>query len=158
MFDVKSQILSLLHDDNIMCEDNFAKAKGLNIFTGIVHDDYEPNNRYGEIHTGDAWNSAREKFCGKDGNYMPFGMVVFADKSHTSLHGALLVTPITFTATFLNRKVRNNPKFWRPIAYLPNLGYGKDTYRASHDKLQDEHNCLAFALKSLVELSDAGGI
>ena len=33
---------------------------------------------------------------------------------------------------------------------------GKDA--KSSDKSQDEHNCLAFALKSLIELSEAGGI
>ena len=88
---------------------------------------------------------------------MPFGMVVFGDKSQTDLHGSLSCTPITFTATFFNRKTRNNPNSWRPIAYIPNLAHGKGGRGKSHDKIQDKHNYLAYALKSLIELSEAGG-
>ncbi len=80
VFNVKAQILSILDDVNIICDENF--ANGLDIFTGIVCGNCEPNNCYGEIHTGNAWNSAREKFCGNDGKYMPFGMVIFVT-SHT---------------------------------------------------------------------------
>ena len=48
------------------------------------------NNRcYGEIHTGDAWQPVRDKFCGTEGKYMPFPVIIFVDKSHTDLHGAL---------------------------------------------------------------------
>jgi len=48
---------------------------------------------------------------------MPIGLVVFGDKSHMDLHGAPSLTPIIFTLTIFNRKARNNPNFWRPIAY-----------------------------------------
>ena len=156
VFDVKTMILSILHDPNLMRADNF--ATGLDIFTGDVDRKCVDNKWYGEVHTGDAWLPARDRFCGKDGNYMPFGMIIFGDKSHTDLHGSLSTTPITFTATFFNSSVRNNPSCWRPMAYLPNLAHGKAGGGKSRDKVQDEHNCLAYALKSLVELSEAGGI
>jgi len=149
-------ILSMVHDKSLMKEENF--AAGLDIFTGNVDTNCDENNSYGEIHTGDAWEPARDKFCGRDGKYMPFGMIIFGDKSHTDLHGSLSVTPITFTATFFNRKARNNPAFWKPMAYLPNLAYGKGHGLTPTEKLQDEHNCLAYALKSLVDLSESGGI
>jgi hypothetical protein len=84
---------------------------------------------------------------------MPFGMVIFGDKSHTDLHGSLSVTPNTFTATFFNRTVRNNPNCWRPMAYLPNLAHGKASSGKTRHKVQDDkHNCLALAFKSLIEL------
>ena len=89
---------------------------------------------------------------------MPFGMVIFGDKSHTDQHGTLLVMPITFTATFFNQKMRNNPKCFLLIAYIPNSALRKGGGGKSWDKLQDEHNCLAYALKSLIELLEAGGI
>jgi len=54
--------------------------------------------------------------------------------------------------------VRNNPDSWRPIAYLPNLAYGKGNSGTARDKVQDELNCLAYALKSLIDLSEMGGI
>ena len=89
---------------------------------------------------------------------MPFGIIVFGEKSHTDLHGSLSVTPITFTATFFNQETRNNPDGLRPIAYIPNLAHGKGVGSKARDKVQDEHNCLAYAFKSLIELSKAGGI
>lgn len=89
---------------------------------------------------------------------MPFGLIIFGDKSHSDLHGALSLTPVTFTATFFNKSIQNNPKCWRPMAYIPNLAYGKGGKVKAVDKVQDEHNCLAYALKSLIELSETGGI
>lgn len=156
VFDMKTMILSILHDPSLMKQENF--ADGLNVFTGEVDCSLPCNKFYGEIHTGDSWLRTKERFCGKAGKYMPFGMVIFGDKSHTDLHGSLSVTPITFTATFFNRSVRNNPECWRPMAYLPNLAHGKASSGNSRQKVQDEHNCLALAFKSLIELSENGGI
>jgi hypothetical protein len=34
---------------------------------------------------------------------MPVGLIVFGDKSHTDLHGALSLTPIVFTLTLFKR-------------------------------------------------------
>jgi len=68
-------ILSMVHDKSLMNEENF--AAGLDIFTGNVDTNCDKNNSYGEIHTGDAWEPARDKFCGHDGKYMPFGMIIF---------------------------------------------------------------------------------
>ena len=156
VFDTKAMILSILHDNELMQPENF--AEGLDIFTGTVDNNSNHNRLYGEIHTGKAWTPAVQRFCGSQGKYMPFGMVVFGDKSHTDLHGSLSCTPITFTATFFNRKTRNNPASWRPIAYIPNLSHGKGGKGKSCDKVQDEHNCLAYALKSLIALSEEGGL
>jgi len=156
VFDTKAMILSILHDASLMRNENF--AAGLDIFTGYVDDECPSNKSFGEIHTGNAWKPAVQRFCGHDGKYMPFAMIVFGDKSHTDLHGSLSLTPITFTATFFNRNVRNNPDCWRPLAYIPNLTHGKGGGGNSRDKVQDEHNCLAYAFKSLIELSELGGI
>jgi len=156
VFDMKTMILSILHDNTLMRQENF--ATGLDIFTGDVDEHCPQNKCYGEIHTGEAWQPAKERFCGRDGKYMPFGIIIFGDKSHTDLHGSLSVTPITFTATFFNRAVRNNPDSWRPLAYLPNLAYGKGSSGSAREKIQDEHNCLAYALKSLIDLSEGGGV
>ena len=56
---------------------------------------------------------------------MPVGLIIFADKSHTDLHGALSLTPFIFTLTLFNRACRNNAKSWRPLGYIPNLSHGK---------------------------------
>ncbi len=82
---------------------------------------------------------------------MPDGLIVFGDKSHTDLHGALSLTPIIFTLTLFNRAAQNDSKFWRPIGYIPNLGYGRGTSNKTltRDKIQDEHSCISFAFQSL---------
>ncbi len=50
-------IISLLTDPSVMNEKNF--AEGYNVLTGGV-DNHPANNKYGEVHTGDAWLPARD--------------------------------------------------------------------------------------------------
>ena len=78
-------IISLLSDPSVMNEKNF--AEGYNVLTGEV-DNHPANNKYGEVHTGDAWLPARDRYC-QNKTDMPVGLIVFGDKSHTDLHGAL---------------------------------------------------------------------
>jgi len=155
VFDMKTMILSILHDKTLMQNHNF--APGLDIFTGTLNDDCVENNTFGEIHTGDAWNQAVHRFSG-EGKYMPLGLVVFGDKSHSNLNGTLSLSPVTFTATFFNSAVRNNPDCWQPMGYIPNLAHANVGGGKASDKSQNEHNCLAYVLKSLIDLSEAGGI
>ena len=91
---------------------------------------------------------------------MPVALVIFGDKSHTDLHGALSVTPVIFTLTLLfNRYSRNNPKFWRPLGYIPNLSYGKNKADKTEtkNKIQDEHTCLACVLESIRNIHKNSG-
>jgi hypothetical protein len=86
---------------------------------------------------------------------MPVGLIVFGDKSHTDIHGALSLTPIIFTLTLFNRAARNNLKFWRPIGYIPNLGYRRETSNKTHarDKIQDEHSCMVWCMPRWIKNS-----
>ena len=81
---------------------------------------------------------------------MPVGIVIFGDKSHTDLHGALALTPIIFTLAFFNGKCWNNLKFWRVLGYLPNLGNGKNKSNKTPtvNKIQDEHDCVSCVFES----------
>ncbi len=76
---------------------------------------------------------------------MPVALIIFGDKSHTDLHGALALTLIIFTLTMFNGAARNNTNFWQPLGYIPNLTHGKNKADQTNtlDKIQDEHNCLA---------------
>jgi hypothetical protein len=86
-------IISLLSDPSEMNQKNFAEE--YNLLTGEV-DNHPANNKNREVHTGDAWLPARDKYC-QNKTDMPVGLFVFGDKSHTDLHGALSITPIIFT-------------------------------------------------------------
>ena len=83
VFDTKAMIFLTLHDTVLMQPDNL--AEGLDIFTGNVDAQCKFNCLYGEIHTGNAWKPAVQCFCGSEGKTMPFGVVVFGNKSHTDL-------------------------------------------------------------------------
>ena len=85
---------------------------------------------------------------------MPIPLVVFGDKTHTDLHGSLSVTPIIFTLACFNKQARNNPNFWHPLAYIPNLSHGKGKSNKTESvvKVQDEHRCLVLAFKSVEDL------
>ena len=118
------------------------------------------NQKYGEVHSGDAWLPAKAQYCDStDGNIMPVALIVFGDKSHTDLHGALSLTPIIFTLTLFNRIARNNTQFWRPMGYIPNLSYGKGTSNktSTKDKIQDEHWCLSCIFEPLRKITKDNG-
>jgi hypothetical protein len=110
-------IISLLTDPSVVNKKNF--AEGYNLLTGEA-DNHPANNKYGEVHTGDAWLPARDRYC-QNKNDMPIILIVFGNKSHTDLHKTLSLPPIIFTLTLFNHAPRNDSKFWRSIGYIPNL-------------------------------------
>ena len=86
----------------------------------------------------------------KEKDEMPIGLIFHADKSHFDNHGGLCTTPLLFTLSIFNEQARMSDKFWRPVAYLPDLsheifGEGKDS--SAEDSLEDEQNCLRLALE-----------
>ena len=137
-------------------------ALGYDVFTGDVDETIPENQCYGEIHTGNQWLPARDRYCSNNNemaNEMPIALIIFGDKSHTNLHGSLSLTPIIFTLTLFNWSTRNNINFWRPLAYIPNLSYGKNKAdkRDTRDKIQDEHRCLSVAFESIKDIHWMGG-
>jgi hypothetical protein len=102
VFEIKEIINSMLADNTLMTDSNF--AKGYNVLTGDVDMMNPTNQKYGEVHTGEAWLPAWNKYCGgnEGKTNMPVALIVFGDKSHTDLHEALLLSPIIFTMTLCN--------------------------------------------------------
>ncbi len=127
------------------------------MLTGEV-DNHPSNNKYGEVHTGDAWLPARDRYCQNKTDIL-VELTVFGDKSHTDLHGALSLTLIIFTLKLFNRATQNDSKFWRPIGYILNLEYGRGISNKTHtrDKIQDEHSCISFAFQSLKNINKENG-
>ena len=85
-------ILSLLMDKLLVKENNL--ADGYDLFPGEVDGNNQHNNRYGKVHTGDAWEPAQKYYCGNSKEFMPISLIVFGDKTHMDLHGSLSVIPI----------------------------------------------------------------
>ena len=162
VFDIEAMILSLLKDDELMKEENL--VPGYDLHSGKPT---SPSDHYGEVHTGDAWEPARSYYCGDYSQNMPLALILFVDKSHFDLHGSLATAPMIFTLNIFNERARNDVRFWRPISYIPNLDFDKistseEDNLTDHEKsrasLQDEHNCIAASLKSLVRIVRQGGI
>ncbi len=59
VFNLEAMVMSLLLDKSIMHPDNI--DQGYNLLT---EKPIGPNDKYGEVHTGDAWAPARQYFCG----------------------------------------------------------------------------------------------
>ena len=155
VFDAKSMILDLITNPATMNIRNI--AAGYDMFIGNVNETLPENQCYGEIHMGNQWVPARNRYC--TNNEMPIALIIFGDKSHTDLHGSLSLTPIIFTLTFFNQSARNTTNFWRPLAYIPNLSYGKNKAdkRPTSEKIQDEHICLSVAFGSIKDIHRSGG-
>ncbi len=98
VFDAKHIIISLLSDPSVMTKKIF--AEGYYVLNGKV-DNHPANDKHGEVHTGDAWLHARDRYY-QNKTAMPVGLIVFGDKSHTDLQGALSPTPIIFTLRLFN--------------------------------------------------------
>jgi len=154
VFDVKAQLLSLLHDPTIMHKDNF--AQGYDIFTGLPT---EESTQYGETHTGWAFECARAVFCGDDQNAFPFALTVFYDKTYIDIHGSLSCSPVIIWPSNLNQQCRGQIGCARVLGYVPNLGYdkGKANRQTSLEKLNEEHACLRTIMVQLAEIRSAGG-
>jgi hypothetical protein len=101
VFDMKEMLTSLLTNQTMMADTNF--ADGYDVLTGDVEVNNPSNDKYREVHTGDAWIPARDRYCSNpQGPTMLVGLIVFGDKSHTNLHGTLSLTSIIFTLTLFN--------------------------------------------------------
>jgi hypothetical protein len=61
VFDMKEMLTSLLTDQTIMVDTNF--ADGYDVLTGDVDVNNLSNDKYGEVHTGDAWIPTRDRYC-----------------------------------------------------------------------------------------------
>ena len=118
LFDIDAMILSLLQHKSLMSEGNM--AQGYDLFSGKPT---KNSTHYGEVHTGDAWEPARQRYCGDVNKNMPLALIFFVDKSHFDQHGALSTTPFIFTLSCFNKEARTIADFSKPTAYILNLNY-----------------------------------
>jgi hypothetical protein len=58
---MKKMLASLLTDQTIMVDTNF--ADGYNVLTRDVEVNNPSNDKYREVHTGDAWIPATDRYC-----------------------------------------------------------------------------------------------
>jgi hypothetical protein len=100
-FDVKTQLLLILNDPSQMRPENI--ALNYDIFTGMPK---EPSDELGEIHTGWAWEKARQFYCGDKPDVVPVGLVCFYDKTHSDLFGSLVCAPLMCVPHFSTKHAK----------------------------------------------------
>ena len=110
VFDVKVVLLSMLHDPQTMCCENF--AMDYDIFRGKPT---QPVTHFNEIYTGDLWSTASDYYCSDDPDSFPLGLVCFYDKTHTDVFGSLSCAPFIATFSFFNKTCHNNHKFYEVL-------------------------------------------
>jgi len=105
VFDIETTLLKMLNIPKLMKLENI--ASNYDIFTGRSTTSLSKLN---EIHTGNAWESAHEFYCGDDSHALALGLVLFYDKTHTNLFGSLATAPLLAVLTLLNESCRSNEK------------------------------------------------
>ena len=155
VFDLKAQIIHLLHNNDLMTPENF--AEGLDVFTGKTA---QPITHIGEIHTGYAYENARDLHCDPESDDFPFPIMSFYDETHSDRWGCLTCTPFLWWPSFFKKEIRHQYKSVQVLGYVPNLklGKGKSCRQSSISKLQEEHDCLRPLLIQLKNIVDEGGL
>ena len=75
------------------------------------------------MHTGLAFEQARQKYCGDDPNAFAFPLVFFYDKSHVDMSGANSASPVFAWVGWLNQKCRGAVDITAVLGYIPNLSF-----------------------------------
>ena len=155
VYNLESIVRHILHNKDIMKKENF--AEGYDIFTGKPT---SPSTHYGEMHTGLAFEQARQKYCGDDPNAFAFPLVLFYDKSHVDMSGANSASPLFAWVGWLNQKCRGAVDITSVLGYIPNLSFKRpqSSKEKPASKLQDEHNCLKFIIQQIGIVHKQGGI
>ena len=175
-FPFVDELLSLLHDKEVMDPDNI--VEGYNLFTGLVdgkefwvHNSIDeadllaiptprdPDQILGEVLHGTKFQMARQQFCTQE-NHMAVPLVFFYDKATHDKSKAISTAPIMFTVAFLKNSVRTRRFVWRLLALVPNLsiGEGASKDKDADTKAEEHHKVLREAFREIQEVVNRGGI
>jgi len=176
-FDFVQEVLSLLHDSDLMRPENF--VEGYDVYTGTSLDGYDfwfsdsikedemfsvptPRDKEKIIHhfyCGTKFQRARDRFCNKP-DHMPVPLILFYDEANVDFFGGLKSAPIMFSLGLFKNSCRARLLFWRILAIVPNLsaGKGKSDTTSPDDKAKDHHYILREALSELERICNHGGI
>ena len=176
-FDFIYEVLSILHDPDIMRPENF--VEGYDVYTGRSIDGTDfwvddsidedamfstptPRSQNKVIHhlyCGTKFQRARDRFCNRE-YHMPIPLILFYDEANVDFFGGLKSAPIMFSLGLFKNACRARLRFWRTLAVVPNLsaGKGKSDTTSAEDKARDHHLILREAMSELERICNQGGI
>lgn len=174
-FQFVAEIMSLLHDETIMAEENL--VDGYDPFTGLVNGQWywvdetineedffahpTPTNGnlpLSEVPHGTKFQKSAKRFC-TEPHHMPIPLVFFYDKANLDRFGALACSPLIFSFGFFKNCARARRMFWRILALVPNLGVGKgkSNKKTANEKSNEHHKVLKKAFEEFIAIVNAGG-
>ena len=157
-FDFKEQLLDLLSDTEI-----FGNKDNLCINNGIVErwEPYRPpdvQENLDEVFNG-RWyqETVRVECTNRDGKQLFFmPITIYVDKTGTDAFQRHGVEPVVFTTPLIRRHVRNNPKAWRVLGFIPDLEAKSSAVKKKSTQskrlmgmsCRNYHKCLSVVLES----------
>jgi hypothetical protein len=123
MFDVRTVLIDLLCNENLMKRENLVFGTGDFSQLGHVLDN---NDVYNEVNTGQWWSDTvakmKEEYPDIADSSVLWPVILFIDGVSHGEFTNLTQEPILLTFSAFKRDVRNQPQAWRPLAYIDYKG------------------------------------
>jgi Plavaka transposase len=162
-FSFEGQLRDLLLDDQLFCDpgnlvinedpvDKSTRFTPYRIKDGEMLDD---------IHSANWYQGLAEEANNHFLDFNPdfdfiIGVIIFIDKTHTDCYGRHNLEPIIFTLTILRQHIRDNPRGWRVLGYIPDLETKSKAevslrrgQTSTSTNIRNVHRCLNAVLQSL---------
>ena len=170
-FDFKPSITHLLTDDHLCGNEDNLSLDLTNPFACPA-----PNLPLDEVTTGswyqEAWaNMVKEAViqngiavCPKGYPLFMVPLILYVDKTGTSVMQRLGIEPVMFTIAFFKRSIRNKTDLsWRPLGYIPDLDQKSRASKARERSTpagkgrscRNYHLCLDVVLQSLIDFQQS---
>ena len=166
-FNMTGMILDLLDDETV-----FGSLDNLVVNDGSTRSPFEPYQNvsgFSEEILDGTWYSEtierlrrfeEDKFV--DGADFLFPVIMYVDKTGTSMNQRYPLEPFLFTTAIIKRKLRNLPKCWRPLGFIPDLEtkssaesrYTNDRNRGATAK--SYHRALEYLLEDFQRIQNEG--
>ena len=116
VFDFKSQLVSLLQQQNLFDNFNNLDVNPSNPFSKYI----PPDGVLGTTNSGSRYNDAYNNMI-KEPNDFLLPIIFACDETKLSSQSKLGCWPLMFTTSLLNQSQRNKPSSWRPLGYIFDL-------------------------------------
>ena len=162
VYDFKSQVNDLINDHGLFGD-----------MHNVVVNPEDPWGRFcpphaelDEVNSGSWYQETYDRVISDPDNEFLFPIIFYVDKTGTDVMQHYGLEPLTFTTSVLNRTLRNHPRAWRPLGFLPDLDLKssalKETIRSTlagkGRTARNYHKCLRIILQSFIELQTTGHI
>lgn len=122
-FDMENMLLDLLRDNGI-----FGNLENLVVNAENPYKPYKNTSGLStELLDGTWYSDSLERLRKMDNDPFVDGMdfflpvIMYLDKTGTSMNQRYPLEPILFTTAIIKRRLRNRPRSWRPLGYIPDL-------------------------------------